>query len=553
VTGLWLAATLAAAAALEHRSPRLAFSPAAALAGLVLVSGGLSLHVWARRALGPLWSGPVEVRPGEPLVERGPYARVRHPIYLALLLLAAGSALAHTSVASLCLAVGLAVGLALKVRLEERALRGAPGDAYGRYASRVPALVPALAPLLRALGRFVGRRRRRYALALGAVLWGGWLVSLLAGPGFLDLAGQVKGADFIQAYAAGRIVVSGQADRLYDLGLQREVEHAITRPQDWPGWHGFLNPPFFALAFVPLALLPYGVAFALWCALGLGLVAAALALVGRVEPAWGARWRAAVPWVLAFVPVFAAVSYGQNSLVSVGLLAGVFVLLRRGRDFAAGLVLGAVLYKPQLALVLALMLLLDRRWRTLLGLAAGGVALGAASWALSPRACIAWAELARSFLAMPRAPGFPAWNMHSLTTFFTLLLPAAPRAAAALALLATGCALVAVRALQPVWGGDGLRRWYAIALWGTALVSPHLFLYDLSLLALAAVLVWPDRRDEDLWIGGMALVWVALLFSGPLARALQTALGPAVQLSVPVVAAVGYQLLRDAARPAADA
>jgi alpha-1,2-mannosyltransferase len=536
-----LAATLAAAAVLESRTGRGSAGPGSALIGLALVVGGLVLHLRARRALGPFWSGVVEVRAGQPVVTRGPYAAVRHPLYLALLLLGAGSFLAHPSVAAGCLAGGLAVGLGTKIQIEERALRTALGAAYTDYATRVPALVPDVGPALTAVGRFVGTRRRRYALFLGAALWGGWLLSLLVGPGLLDLTGHVKGADFIEFYAAGRIVGSGQADHLYDLALQQRVEHEITAPEDWPGLHGFLNPPFFALPFVLFAHLPYLFAFALWSLLGLALLLAALVLVAHKRAA------RALPWVLAFVPVFAAVSYGQNTLLSLFLLALAFALLRRGRDLGAGVLLGCLLYKPQLVVVLALTLLADRRWRACFGLGAAGACLATISWVMSPAGARSYVAFSRSFPTMLMDPGFPTWNMHSLHSFFVLLLPDLHAAAQALAVLASLGALAATRARQPRYGPDGLARWFAAALWGTTLASPHVFLYDLSPLALAGVLLWPEREEEDLWIGGAAVLWVAVLFSGPLTRVWVATMGAGVQVSVPVIAVVGYRLLRDGA------
>jgi len=137
-----LALAVAEAAVVEVWSGRIFFRPALALVGIGLVLAGLVLHARARRALGPFWTGIIQVRAGQPIVQYGPYARVRHPIYLAVLLLAIGSLAAHVSIATTCLAVGLAAGLALKIRVEERALRGVLGEAYDRYAERVPALVP---------------------------------------------------------------------------------------------------------------------------------------------------------------------------------------------------------------------------------------------------------------------------------------------------------------------------------------------------------------------------------------------------------------------------
>jgi protein-S-isoprenylcysteine O-methyltransferase Ste14 len=119
-----------------------AWQPSVAAAGLALVVAGAVLHGWARRTLGPMWSGVVQVRAQHVLVERGPYRLVRHPIYVAGLLLALGTLLAHPAPATACLAGGFSTGVLLKAWLEERALRAVLGKEYERYAARVPALIP---------------------------------------------------------------------------------------------------------------------------------------------------------------------------------------------------------------------------------------------------------------------------------------------------------------------------------------------------------------------------------------------------------------------------
>ncbi len=402
------------------------------------------------------------------------------------------------------------------------------------------------APLVR-LGSLLGSRRGRYgvllAAAIGAAVWVAWLTSLLARPGFLDLAGNIKGGDFVEFYAAGRIVATHRTDHLYDRDLQSAVEHELTAPQEWSGFHGFITPPFFALPFAPLAALPYLAAFALWSALGIVLVPAGLWLVAR------ARGEPLQPpvllWAFAFVPVWAAVSYGQNSLLSLFILAAVFALLGQARDGFAGLVLGLLLYKPQLVLVLALLLALERRWPALLGLAATATALVLVSLAMSLPAARAYVQLASSFPTMLADPAFPAWKMHSLYSFFVLLLPGHLGLAGVLAALASAAVLLAVRTLQPPYRPDALHRWFATAIWGSVLVSPHVPLYDLSLLVLPAVLLHAERRDPALWRGGVAVIWAATIVSQPLAHLLRAGPGATLQLSVPLIAAAGFCLLRD--------
>ncbi|MFN8542656.1 MAG: isoprenylcysteine carboxylmethyltransferase family protein [Candidatus Binatia bacterium] len=139
-----VALPLAAGVVLERRVGRWPAYPMLEAAGLALVGAGLVLHHRARQTLGPQWEPTVTVRVGHDLVTRGPYAVVRHPLYAAVLLAAAGTLLAHPSLAIACAAVGLATGTGLKIRAEETALHRVLGERWTRYATCVPALIPRL-------------------------------------------------------------------------------------------------------------------------------------------------------------------------------------------------------------------------------------------------------------------------------------------------------------------------------------------------------------------------------------------------------------------------
>ena len=142
---LLLAIMLAAGWILEGATGgRLAWHPVAAAVGVVVACLGLALHAWARWTLARGWS-PIVSPPAEaPLVEGGPYAHLRHPLYAAILLVGAGTLVAHPSRATLSAMVGFAVGIALKRRAEDRALERRFGERWRAYAARVPALVPRL-------------------------------------------------------------------------------------------------------------------------------------------------------------------------------------------------------------------------------------------------------------------------------------------------------------------------------------------------------------------------------------------------------------------------
>jgi protein-S-isoprenylcysteine O-methyltransferase Ste14 len=104
---------------------------------------GFLFMVWARVHLGKLWSGGVVTREGHHVVDSGPYAIVRHPIYTGLLLAGLGTVLIRGTALSLGGLVVLAISYYLKARLEEKFLRTELGaEAYDSYARRVPMLLP---------------------------------------------------------------------------------------------------------------------------------------------------------------------------------------------------------------------------------------------------------------------------------------------------------------------------------------------------------------------------------------------------------------------------
>lgn len=103
---------------------------------------GLLFTVWARVHIGRNWSGVVTIKEGHELVDSGPYALVRHPIYTGLLVAFIGSALARGDWRAVLAVLVAWAALWRKLRLEERWLTERFGEQYVAYCRRVPALVP---------------------------------------------------------------------------------------------------------------------------------------------------------------------------------------------------------------------------------------------------------------------------------------------------------------------------------------------------------------------------------------------------------------------------
>lgn len=122
-------------APLWHAGPWLGWAMVA------MTAASFAFAWWARLTMGRMWSGGVEVSDGHEVIQRGPFAWVRHPIYTALI--GAGLALAVIigTPTALAGAVLSAAGWYLKARVEERFLTEELSG-YPEYRARVPMLVP---------------------------------------------------------------------------------------------------------------------------------------------------------------------------------------------------------------------------------------------------------------------------------------------------------------------------------------------------------------------------------------------------------------------------
>lgn len=94
---------------------------------LVVVLASQALRWWCVRPLGPRWNTRVVVVPGLPLVVRGPYARWRHPNYVAVVLEGVALPLVHTCwiTATAFTVLNAILLLGFRVPVEERALAAA--------------------------------------------------------------------------------------------------------------------------------------------------------------------------------------------------------------------------------------------------------------------------------------------------------------------------------------------------------------------------------------------------------------------------------------------
>ena len=117
----------------------------AAAIAVVAASGSVLLIMSAVKTLGKEWSITARMVQDHQLATKGPYARVRHPIYTGMLgmLIATGLAISHW-IALVAAIVIFAIGTLIRVRIEERLLRETFGQRFEEYARQVPAVIPGI-------------------------------------------------------------------------------------------------------------------------------------------------------------------------------------------------------------------------------------------------------------------------------------------------------------------------------------------------------------------------------------------------------------------------
>jgi len=190
--------------------------------------------------------------------------------------------------------------------------------------------------------------------------------------------------DFTTYYSALQLVINHPGSHLYNLETQWKIQEATPSKETATGFVlPYIHPPFELLLLLPLGFLPYHEALLCWLSVNLVLVISfPIVLRGSCSNIWDSR-----KWLLAlttysFFPLYFCMWQGQDSILFLWILAGTFVLLKRGAEFPAGLVFGLAFMKFQIAYLLLAPLIFKRRTKFLLGTGVSlvSLALMSISW-----------------------------------------------------------------------------------------------------------------------------------------------------------------------------
>jgi hypothetical protein len=379
------------------------------------------------------------------------------------------------------------------------------------------------------------RARLWIALAAGCA-WLVWIGSLIYSGGTKDFSGNLVGADHLAFYHAARLIRDGESARIYNYDeLRAEGYQQALIGWNWSDcFEAYRNPPFYALLYLSTAGLSFYASFVIWTGISFALLALAIRLLRPERPA------RVFLWSLTCFPVFATISFGQNTFISLAIFAGVYRLLSDERPFAAGLVAGLLWFKPQLLLGLCVWWgFQPRRYAPAwIGMGLTGCALTAISWLAVPDASRAFVETLRTNAGYAE---FGPWNIVNPKAFFALLLPGVPLLPW---ILSGACSLASIAVAWNVKQRTGapVAVMFPVAVFLSLWASPHALVYEWALLVAAAVVLWerfPDSRDA--WLCLFALAWVALAITTPMAqRQFAAGLPLTLQIGVPVLGVVGW-------------
>jgi protein-S-isoprenylcysteine O-methyltransferase Ste14 len=113
------------------------WSPVRVGAGATLVAGGISLVLWAMRTFRAASTSILPHKPASQVVQSGPFAYTRNPMYVALTTVYVGCALLVNSLWPLLMLPLVLIALyRLVIRREERYLASAFGATYTAYCQR---------------------------------------------------------------------------------------------------------------------------------------------------------------------------------------------------------------------------------------------------------------------------------------------------------------------------------------------------------------------------------------------------------------------------------
>jgi len=341
---------------------------------------------------------------------------------------------------------------------------------------------------LRSPNRVLSERIQFVACAILVLFFAGWIGWFFPFDDLLDQSGTPLGADFSMFYVAGQVVLDGAGEQLYE-----QAEHQRRLQQLFPAIDPsfalpYRYPPFVATLMIPLAALPYALAYAVFLVLSCAAWWTAARQLVSACPELQDAWQRSLRWAILGWPVaLETLVGGQASMFALLIAVSVYVLLRHKRVVLAGAILALAAYKPNVLALLALGCLF-RYPRMLTGFVP--VATGVGLLCLVPagwEGLMQYRELTANLATQSWDVATPIWKVHGLTPWFQFMLGDNGRLACGLLGIAATLG-VAIRARAVTVSEPIEPIWFATLISLNSLFNAYTPTYDLVLLLVGATL-----------------------------------------------------------------
>jgi hypothetical protein len=301
-----------------------------------------------------------------------------------------------------------------------------------------------------------------------------------------DAFGAIIGRDFVTVWMGGRVALVGGPAPWFDAEVYSGALRVLVGHPDL-FTHYWSYPPHVILFTWPFGLMPYLASYLAWCLLGFGayLLAAYAGGVSRRQFLF-----------LALAPAAAInVFFGQNGFFTAALLIGGLANLDR-RPILSGVLFGILTIKPQLGLLLPIMLVLSGRWRVIASTAVTvAVLAGVTAWLYGPDIWSAYLDKVvpqqqwlqshgGGLLLYMIGSAFYAWRLLSLPVEMAWMAQAA----------VSGLAVAAV--VWTYWRRRDPMLSMALLVTATFLATPYVLNYDMVVLAFVVALL-RERADNE--------------------------------------------------------
>lgn len=319
--------------------------------------------------------------------------------------------------------------------------------------------------------------------------------------------------DYLAHWTGGRVLLEDPG-YLYDPGVQGQAQADALGALPELSW--FVSPPIVAALYAPLALIPYNLSGILWLILNTALLVGCFLALRPLAPELMHRRRKVVLLcALAAPPTFEALGSGQDSAVVLLVWLAGIRLFAGGHPVWAGAVLGLGFAKPQLVVIVPLVLLAIRSYKALAAFTAVVVSMSALSLLLvGVEGVRQWTAALASPLYMTEVQEGQTWKMVGLPSLVQSLMPADWSTLAAPVLtvisLPIGATLLLL-ALFPRWRSADPTAVLVATLSTTLTFSPHLATYDAVLYIPVVVFLLGNRPTPLLRVAivsAFALMWL---------------------------------------------